>query len=66
MFWLGLMAQKCLFFSDDPGWVKDNLNVPQDTCFVSSVDVSAEEDLMLMSQCQHQIIANSTFSWWGG
>lgn len=53
-------------FSDDIQFVKEYLprNVPM--VFVDhNDDYSAHEDLRLMSSCHHQIIANSTFSWWG-
>jgi len=52
-------------FSDDIQWVKDNLPVPGSTVFVKNPDLKDVEELALMSMCTHNIIANSTFSWWG-
>jgi len=53
------------FFSDDIQWAKENFQIPNAT-FVSG-DISKDhiEDLYLMSQCRYNIIANSSFSWWG-
>ena len=51
-------------FSDDPEWVRVNIQHPS-IIFVSDFSFSAEQDLWLISVCQHQIIANSSFSWWG-
>lgn len=46
-------------FSDDPAWCR--------THFYGEIveGNSRFEDLWLMSLCNHAIIANSTFSWWG-
>jgi glycosyl transferase family 11 len=53
-------------FSDDPDWVRDNLNLPYKMHFVSHNGVETNyEDVRLMSRCRHHIIANSSFSWWG-
>ena len=52
-------------FSDDPKWVKAHLQLPPQCTYVSEAHITAEEDLVLISGCKHQIIANSTFSWWG-
>lgn len=53
------------FFSDDINWVKKNFTIPG-TEFVSELMTKNHiEDLYLMSQCRHNIIANSSFSWWG-
>lgn len=49
-------------FSDDTKWVKDNFKSKYPFTIIPRN--SAIEDLHLMSLCQHNIIANSTFSWW--
>jgi hypothetical protein len=52
-------------FSDDIEWAKNNLIVPVNTTFIEpSASGKEAEDLYLMSLCKHNIIANSSFSWW--
>ncbi|MCF6233914.1 MAG: alpha-1,2-fucosyltransferase [Rhodobacteraceae bacterium] len=52
-------------FSDDPGWAKENLPLPCNKVVVDFNGPGADfEDMRLMSLCQHNIIANSSFSWW--
>jgi hypothetical protein len=43
-------------------WVKNNIKI-YNSIYVSSFN--EVEDLVSISKCKHQIIANSTFSWWG-
>lgn len=52
-------------FSDDIEWCQDNLAFDYKTVFVKGSSDRPEVDIHLMSKCKHQIISNSTFSWWG-
>ncbi len=52
-------------FTDEPAWVRANLDLPAETRFVSEHTRTALQDLILMSRCSHHITANSSFSWWG-
>jgi len=51
-------------FSDDIEWVKENLKI-ENCVYVSNPEIKDYEELILMSKCRHNIIANSSFSWWG-
>ena len=53
-------------FSDEPDWAKTNLPLPCAKVVVDFNGPDADfEDMRLMSLCQHNIIGNSSFSWWG-
>ena len=56
-------------FSDDIEWCKEHLATLCDGKKVVYVDwnkgVESYRDMQLMSLCKHNIIANSSFSWWG-
>lgn len=51
-------------FSDDIQWVKTNID-RNNFIFIDNNQKNAYIDMYLMSQCNHNIIANSSFSWWG-
>ena len=53
-------------FSDDLDWAQSNLDFIDNKTFIRlESDIPDHEEMYLMSQCKHNIIANSSFSWWG-
>lgn len=62
----GLLNPHCFVFSDDPEWVRTNF---RPALPITVVDINgpedAHEDIRLMMECKHFVIANSSFSWWG-
>ncbi len=54
-----------VFFSDDIEWVKLNFRYV-DAIYVDwNLGKDSWQDMYLMTLCTHNIIANSSFSWWG-
>lgn len=56
------IGTKYLVFSDDINWCKTIFDGDEYIFVENQSDIM---DLYLMSLCKHNIIANSTFSWWG-
>jgi len=51
-------------FCDDPEWAKNSFTNAHFTVIDWNLGSSSFRDMQLMSLCKHNIISNSTFSWW--
>lgn len=59
---------KFFIFSDDLNYVKNNFTFLFDEKVIHIINknkTSSDNELRLMSKCKHNIIANSSYSWWG-
>lgn len=58
-----------VFFSDDVDYVKGQFDFSENDNFIFAKDLFDVKDdlveLFCIAACDHQIIANSTYSWWG-
>lgn len=53
-------------FSDDLAWVRENIPHARDMIAVDwNRGPDSWQDMLLMSHCSHNVLANSSFSWWG-
>jgi len=57
-----IKSEVYFMFSDDIAWCKSNFK-DQNIVFIENN--SPATDLAIMLGCEHNIIANSSFSWWG-
>jgi hypothetical protein len=60
-----LVSPRFFVFSDDIEWCSRNFHMPH--CRFVNIEASRKNpiiDFQLMSLCKHNIIPNSTFSWW--
>jgi hypothetical protein len=55
------------FFSDDIAWAKEKFsNLKAKKTFVKeNIETDSWKDMFFMTKCKHNVIANSSFSWWG-
>lgn len=55
---------RAFVFSDDIAWARENVKLGPDTVYVDHGIADAWVDLELMRRCRHNVITNSSFSWW--
>ena len=56
---------RLVVFSDDTVWARENLRAPVAMTHVNANQRFPQVDMHLMAACDHHVIANSSFSWWG-
>ena len=67
---IAYFVEKCkdtnfFVFTNDKEWVRDNFKVASQMIFVDwNNGKNSFRDMELMSCCKHNVIANSSFSWW--
>ena len=59
---LGIQDKPLFIFSDDIEWCENQFTDWGKVTFIDGLN--DRESLQLMSKCKHNIIANSSFSWW--
>lgn len=59
-------------FSDEPQWCEENMDLGYESYVAGNFDMTTkthlgreDEELFLMINCKHAILANSSYSWWG-
>lgn len=53
-------------FKEDIDWVKENMPfIGNDAIYMKNYEFTGPESMILMSKCHNNIVANSSFSWWG-
>ena len=62
-----LHAPRFYVFTDNPQWVKEHFEGIEYTLVEGNPPFGwgSHFDMQLMSYCKHNIISNSTYSWWG-
>jgi hypothetical protein len=53
-----------IVFSEDLEWVRANIKIPEPCFYIDSLNKPASHDMQFMSLCKHNIISNSSYSWW--
>ncbi len=60
-----IVNPKFFIFSNDIEWCHSHLKLADAVYITGNKGENSYRDMQLMSMCKHNIIANSSFSWWG-